>query len=46
MDRPTIDEVKRELRKRHDAGQKAGEDRLYLDALEYIEELQQIIKEN
>lgn len=34
------DEIKAELRKRHDAGEATGEDRLNLDALELIERLQ------
>ncbi len=35
-----IESIKAELRKRHDAGQKTGDDRLNLDALEYIEKLE------
>ena len=33
-------QIKAELQKRHDAGAKTGEDRLNLDALEYIAELE------
>ncbi len=36
-------ELKIELQKRHDAGEKNGDDRLHLDALEYIIQLENII---